>query len=588
MDSIIAVRNQNSGEDEARLNSLVSKSQMQGMRGTANPRFLGSTSGVSFARVVFAAVQSSVNENKSISDKGGVRPYKPIAGNAALASGTSMRDSFFGLHTKPTIHPAPFPDKEVGRALVNLYFEHANPQIPVLHKVEFMKMFDQAYAEEGRQRGPKELYMLNMVFAIGGGIIMGAMTKSENPNASAKPGEGPMSSRQAQPEEYHASAIVHLEACLNNSGGGLEELQAVLLLANFALLRPVPPGLWYIVGVAVRLAVDLGLHYEDGKDVDSGLKEGAGTPGEPQLRERGRREFVRDLRRRLWWSTYSFDRLVSICVGRPFGISDQVITTEFPSLLEDVYITPHGFMEPPPDVAAQPTYKLVAHHYFRLRLLQSEILQVLQFQQAQSARASGQNSQNKFIPTTLPSPFLSRYDSFRSWRIDIDRRLYEWKTSAPTKYKTGVGFSTEFLDLNYWQAIVMLYRQSLSVPAMFEGEYNTSMEVNTPTHHSSEPREDEDRVYLKVAEAGQRIMRLYRQLHVAGVVNYTYLATHHIFMAGISYLYAIWHSPIVRSRLVSTRSVFPSSVVEARADISCRQWTKSTSRYWLQRRFSVT
>lgn len=84
---------------------------------------------------------------------------------------------------------------------------------------------------------------------------------------------------------------------------------------------------------------------------------------------------------------------------------------------------------------------------------------------------------------------------------------------------------------------------------MFEGEYNTSKEVDSPSVHNVELREDEDRVYLKVAEAGQKILRLYRQLHLVGLVNYTYLATHHLFMAGISYLYAIWHSPIVRSRL---------------------------------------
>ena len=98
----------------------------------------------------------------------------------------------------------------------------------------------------------------------------------------------------------------------------------------------------------------------------------------------------------------------------------------------------------------------------------------------------------------------------------------------------------------------MLYRQSLSVPTMFEGEYNTSKEVNSPSVYTAEQQEDEERVYLKVAEAGQKILRLYRQLHLQGRVNYTYLATHHLFMAGISYLYAIWHSHVVRSRLVST------------------------------------
>jgi hypothetical protein len=540
---------EDAADDAGKLHTLVSKSGLSGVPAASNPRYLGSATGVSFARVVFAAVQSSVSDSRSLSDRGSshtaARPYKPIAGNGASATGTSMRDSFFGLHTKPTIHPAPFPDRELGHRMTELYFEHANPQIPVLHRGNFMQMFDKAYADPAeRTRGPRELYMLNMVFAIGGGIILGEGGKIDDA----------VRARQAQPEEYHASAIVHLEACLSNSGGGLEELQAVLLLANFALLRPVPPGLWYIIGVAVRLAVDLGLYYEGGKDpeVDRDLNENAVDPqlSELQLRQKGRREFIRDMRRRLWWCTYSFDRLVSVCVGRPFGISDQVITTEFPSLLEDRYISPAGLVEQASD-PGEPTYKVVAHHYFRLRLLQSEILQVLQYQQAQLVRTNGQTQGNPFMHADLPSPFLSRYDSFRSWRADIDRRLFEWKNSAPAKAQTGVRFSIEFLDLNYWQAIIMLYRQSLSVPAMFEGEYHTSKEVESPTVVTGELREDEDRVYLKVAEAGQRIIRLYRQLHLIGLVNYTYLATHHLFMAGVSYMYAIWHSPVVRAQLVS-------------------------------------
>ncbi|KAH6856589.1 fungal-specific transcription factor domain-containing protein [Chaetomium sp. MPI-CAGE-AT-0009] len=545
-------RGESNGDGAGRLQRIASKPGSSASSGGANNRYLGSTSGISFARVVFAAVQSSVSDQKSNSDKGGVRPYRPAPGSSnggpdpgpGSGPGTSMRDSFFGLHTKPTIHPATFPDKELGSRLVSLYFEHANPQIPVLHKVEFKEMFERAYADPVRGRGPRELYMLNMVFAIGAGIIVGD-SKGEPPPAESA-GSSP-GSRQCQPEEYHASAIVHLEACLG-SGGGLEDLQAVLLLANFALLRPVPPGLWYIIGVAVRLAVDLGLHYEDGKDLESGLTSPAAQQKEAVAKEKGRREYVRDLRRRLWWCTYSFDRLVSLCVGRPFGISDQVITTEFPSLLEDRYITTSGIVQPPSG-SPLPTYKLVAHHYFRLRLLQSEILQVLQFRQAQSAWAGGKGCQNPYMHTELPSPFLAKFDSFRSWRIDIDRRLYEWNNSAPKKEDTGVAFLTDFLHLNYWQAIIMLYRQSLSVPTVFEGEYDTTKEVNSPVVFNAELSEDEDRVYLKVAEAGQKILRLYRQLHLVGVVNYTYLTTHHLFVAGISYLYAIWHSPIVRSRL---------------------------------------
>ena len=572
-------RQQNNDEDgngatstTSRIQKLVARAHQTRDQGTSNPRHLGAATGVSFARVVFAAVQSSVSDPKSVSEKGNIRPYKPIAGNGSVGAGTSMRDSFFGLHTKPTINPAVFPSRKLGRKLVSLYFEHANPQIPVLHREDFMQMFELAYATEGRVRGPRELYMLNMVFAIGGGIIVGDHAKSDDVDEGGERGEdddadkvneaeedenedgccsrdsNQSRSKQYQPEEYHASAIVHLETCLSNSGGGLEELQAVLLLANFALLRPVPPGLWYIVGVAVRLAVDLGLYYEDGKDVETGLS--APTSAREALdRERGRREYVRDLRRRLWWCTYSFDRLVSVCVGRPPGVSDLVMTTEFPSLLDDRYITPNGFLRKEHD-PSEPTYKRVAYHYFHLRVLQSEIIQVLQYQQAQTSLAASTEKNHPLLSADLPSPFLSKFDSFRTWRINIDRRLYKWKTAMPPKLGNGVAFSTEFLELNYWQCIIMLYRQSLSVPPEFEGEYHTSKEVNNLSPYNSELRGDEDRVFLKVAEAGQRILRLYRQLHLIGLVNYTYLATHHLFMAGISYLYAIWHSPIVRSRLV--------------------------------------
>ena len=198
------------------------------------PRSLASASGVSFARVVFAAVQHAAP------DQPGAGDY-PRSRNPS-GSGTSMRDSFFGLHTKPKIKPAPFPDKETALNLVTLYFEYANPQIPILHRGEFMQAFESAYSKPFDSITSGELYILNMVFAIGCGVIVGEPIKTE-PNGEEKM---MIDSNKipCQPEEYHASAIVHLESCLSSSGEGLEVLQAVLLLANFALLRPVPPGLW--------------------------------------------------------------------------------------------------------------------------------------------------------------------------------------------------------------------------------------------------------------------------------------------------------------------------------------------------------
>lgn len=612
--------------EEKKLDNLVSDIGLVSFAGASDPRYLGSVSGISFARVVFAAVKSSAtgnsnNDQNSTAADGvaGARRNRPRIGSstrirgarglgigASGASGkeedldadddedTQMRDSFFGLHTKPTITPAPFPTRALAQRLVNRYFEYANPQIPILHIGEFDGVLDRIYgtgdkklnnsSNEGAYGGsPKEKYMVNIVCAIGAGIFLKGpdelsdAEESEDemkdeggygsPKVKTETGNRRKGQTHYEPEQYHAAAVLHLETFLSQSKGGLEELQAVLLLAGYALLRPVSPGLWYIVGVALRLAVDLGLHYED-SDAKEVKKDG----------KEGRREWSRELRRRLWWCVYSLDRLVSTCVGRPFGIADEVISTKFPSILGDQYIHPNKGITPPSPGKELPSYKLIAHHYFRLRLLQSEILQVLQQQSHSfsftSSNATANPCVNPPLPTSplrqnedypahhpyhLQTPYLRGFKTVQCWHKDIDRRLKEWMDSSPkTKDETGVSFSLEFLELNYWQTKIMLYRPCLSVPVLLAGELGGSGSSARGRAAERglggkkdrvERAEEEERVYLVVAEAGSKVLRLYRHLHRVHQVNYTFLATHHLFMAGISFLYAIWHSPLVRSRL---------------------------------------
>ncbi|KAI5776106.1 fungal-specific transcription factor domain-containing protein [Geopyxis carbonaria] len=515
---------------------------------------------------------------------GGAATKEDVEGDEPDAD-TQMRDSFFGLHTKPTISPAPFPTRAVAQRLVDLYFEHANPQIPSLQPGR-VRAGDYGIHGAGLGGTARERYLLNIVCAIGAGIFLTGPDEGGNNDGRHSDHErerhedettqsGPRKKqktekekpKQYEPEAYHASAMLHLESFLSQSKGGLEELQAVLLLASYALLRPVSPGLWYIVGVALRLAVDLGLHYEDA-DLES--KKAAKTG--PKTEKDGRREWVRDMRRRLWWCVYSLDRLVSTCVGRPFGIADEVISTQFPSLLDDDYIHPTTGITPPPPGTEKPSYKLISHHYFRLRLLQSEILQVLQ-QQSHAFSFGSPGSEHAFKrdiykgkenypphhPYHLQTPYLLNHGSLQSWHADVDRRLQAWIEGAPkSKQETGVAFSPEFLELNYWQAKIMLYRPCLSVPVLLAGELSANAGnarskaaergMGAPSTRGR-TSDHEDRVYLVVAEAGRKVLRLYRQLHRVHQVNYTFLATHHLFMAGISFLYAIWHSPLVRSQL---------------------------------------
>lgn len=588
-----AVKKEQTRQDEERLNNLVSSVGMVSVQGASDPRYLGSTSGISFARVVFAALQTTTVSRRS-SEFGGRRSSKAAVEDLTAGS-TSMRDSFFGLHTRPAIKQAPFPDADLGLKLVDLYFEYTNPQIPTLHRGEFMQLFRKVYTP-GHRRTPRECYLFNMVFAIGSGIIFGSSDCNDKDEESHKHG-GPakarresstakrprLSGQQHQPEEYHAAAIVHLESFLASApatdqeiwvGGGLEELQAVLLLASFALLRPVAPGLWYIVGVAVRLGIDLGLHHEE----DPEPSPTAETEGE-QDPVKGRRQWILDLRRRLFWCVYSFDRLVSISVGRPFGITDQVITAPFPSLLDDEYITPEGIKQPPK--TAVTSYKTISHHYFHLRLLQSEILQVLQYQTAQKTHHKAGHP-NPFLDSSLPSPFLQKFPSFREWRLDADRRLWEWWQNAPPSQDTGVEFNNLLFELNYWQAVLMLFRTSLTAPAPLAGEaHGVEKNVESPPRVPEENPEDQQFVFLKIAEAGQRVLKIYRQLHLVHLVNYTFLATHHLFMAGKFLCCSLLFFRVLTSRQ-AFRFCTPCGT-PTRSGVTSHS-TTSTSRCWLRRR----
>ncbi|KAL8909750.1 MAG: hypothetical protein Q9207_000059 [Kuettlingeria erythrocarpa] len=581
-------------EHERKLDKLVANIRMVSVQGA----------------VVFASIKTSVSAGSNKSGlRGASRP-------AATANRSTVRDSLWGLQPKQTAVPASFPDKAVGGRLVALYFEHANPQIPILHKGEFMALFHQAYASTGPPSSARELYMLNIVFAIGAGIILGdSRSRSSSGSSSAEPmareaaspnlSRSPLPSEQHQPEEYHAAAMLHLDSFLESmstvegpdgSGGGLQELQAVLLLAGFALLRPVAPGLWYISGIATRLGVDLGLHHEDGTDLDERTNDQQRSQGTSQVsandyisvpahfQRQGRREWVRDLRRRLWWCVYSVDRLVSTCVGRPFGITDEVITTDFPCSLNDEDITPSGFIIPSCSFQG-PSYKRVSHHYFRLRLLQSEILHVLQYEQAKQAHANLGRHDNRHMHTALSSSFLQPFESFRAWRQDVDRRLTEWKEDAPSQQDTTVQFSVQFLELNYWQAIIMLYRQSLSGPPSQAGLASRLDRSGDSMLMGLVDEADNEDVYLKVAEAGQRVLMLYRQLHRIHLVNYTYLATVHLFMAGIAFLQTL---DDVDFTVLAATSVLGDLIETCPPAEACRDAFQSMSRATIKQCLSTT
>lgn len=478
-------------EAQETLNTVVGSTGILPIRASIDAQDANCTSGISFARMAFSSVKSSVAASSN---------YRRSA----------VVERSWGNKSK-SIKMATLPNRSLGLKLVKLYFQNSNPMYPILHRQEFASVFDKAYASE--QCTCRELYILYIVFAIGAGIhLTNEPTDTEEQSSRSQTEE----IIHYQPEEYHATAISHLDAFLSSGAGkryinGLGELQAVLLLAAFALLRPAAPGLWYIIGVAVRRAVDLGLYSDDLATSTVNL-------------DSQQAQVMLDFRRRLWWCVYSFDRLISTCVSRPTSFPDCVITTDFPSLLDDEFITPTGFVE---EASFGPSYKRVAHHYFRLRLIQSEILQVLQAMQAQCSR---KQSTNEHYHASPDPPFVHTHGGLEAWRESIDGRLEHWKKSAPNESRSGVSFPPEYFELNYWQTVIMLFRQNLALDTSLETELNEENAENPIV--DALVQEEREQAFLRIAQAGQAVLRLYRELHLMDLVNYTFLDTHQLFTAG--------------------------------------------------------
>ncbi|KAH8703018.1 fungal-specific transcription factor domain-containing protein [Talaromyces proteolyticus] len=90
-------------------------------------------------------------------------------------------------------------------------------------------------------------------------------------------------------------------------------LQAILFLILYGIMNPSDLNVWYLIGVGMRICVDLGLHQDPPPKFLASMNKN-----------------MLETRRRLFWATYSFDRSMSLSHSLPCEISDSVIQVGLP------------------------------------------------------------------------------------------------------------------------------------------------------------------------------------------------------------------------------------------------------------------
>lgn len=165
---------------------------------------------------------------------------------------------------------------------IDAYFLYYHTAYPFLHEATFRAQYSGEYK---RPRDTTWGILLNTVLALGAWSI-----GDENSTMD--------------------DIFYHRVSCLSQDTsvfevGNLALVQALLLLSNYTQKRNKPNTGWNYLGLAVRMALSLGLHKE--------------FPGwKISLLQR-------EMRRRVWWGIYIFDSGASITFGRPVLLPERGI-----------------------------------------------------------------------------------------------------------------------------------------------------------------------------------------------------------------------------------------------------------------------
>lgn len=229
--------------------------------------------------------------------------------------------------------------------LLELYFTYVHPSFPVVHKKAFWEVWNNGgntnlYLKRNRRIAP---LLLLAMFAVAARYDVPAPNPSALAFPSPSASESSRSSTSTTPlptdgatmwaagEEYFSAAKSLLDTSYTSSRSCT--CQALLLMGYREIGIGAMALAWTYIGMAIRMAQDLGMH----RKADGWRRPGLGNPsaaaaGEEEGRIFGDWELGE--RRRIWFGCVVMDKYVSAYIGRPLMISEKDFDTEFPELTE--------------------------------------------------------------------------------------------------------------------------------------------------------------------------------------------------------------------------------------------------------------
>ncbi|CUM67698.1 uncharacterized protein PRCAT00005401001 [Priceomyces carsonii] len=265
----------------------------------------------------------------------------------------------------------------------------------------------------------------------------------------------------------------------------ISNIQSILLLVVYQLRFPNGPVIWYLVGSALRLCVNFGLHRRN-----------------LSLFRQDPYSYIN--RCRTFWSAYSLERIISNSFGRPFSLSDRDIDIDLPINIDDQ-------ITDAPSIKAK-FYETYPHY------------NIEGFQTSQIKNPETRTSDSLAIQYFKLRKIDSRIQSI-IYRVDEDFENIPRReiTKLQQEMRTWINELPPFLtDYEYDYCLYLYHKQIRSLMQPFLNKLTS-----------------DDTLFIDCMQSSIIVCKLSRKIHQTTNYFLSFVSLQTIFLAGISIIYGL-------------------------------------------------
>ncbi|PLB49838.1 hypothetical protein P170DRAFT_409468 [Aspergillus steynii IBT 23096] len=407
-----------------RSDSLVEELKLLSLEATAE-RHLGSSSGISFAKLTQAVLRRLSPDKAEFVFEPDLEPsqdtgnfvdeFSTPSGLGNWGSSLLYTPSLFSglpssleMEDDTMMADLRLPDESRINYLMEFYFAHSHTLYPIIRRTEFCSGIWRIYSDplDPLAQSPLWLFRVWMVLAIGSTTHCSVTLAEESESVL-----------------YYNKAMVYFEQALGY--GDMAALEVLMLQVSYSFFNQLGPNTWFLIGVAARMAIGMGLHTSSTY---------IQLPTD-----------MAEYRKRVFFSVYMMDRVVSMALGRPFAMQDDDIDVIPFADVDDENIKSDSII---PQDSLQPSSMAIPLHILALRRIASEIS--TRVYSDRNARLSSTDRENII---------QSIHCKLVEWRRNMPFPLPDVHSQVPH-------LSSSWFDLNYYTHIAMLYRPSPLFPTL--------------------------------------------------------------------------------------------------------------------------